>query len=299
MPVPAKEFWVLVGGTLLFFLVALLSLAAYQAYQTEKIARKEVTTALYDVVLETMKSGTGDLSPHYLYRMIPVDARPGFMGYVASWAKETVALADQPVREFLKSVPEKGVGVRVGVMGLGQSDHNPQNYSYGVRIYDVFANTPAARAGLCKGDQILTIDGEAMSVSVPSEKVADQTRLLSERAADKLLENKENTTLQVDRYGKKLTIRISEHNAFEHLRDHEKVMNDWAAASQVVLTRLGTEMGKIELLSEAPSNSPIIRLGTDLVAGTLKELLQSHGELRDLRANFMNNLQPLAPECKK
>ncbi|OGZ07515.1 MAG: hypothetical protein A3D65_06015 [Candidatus Lloydbacteria bacterium RIFCSPHIGHO2_02_FULL_50_13] len=197
---------------------------AVAKYQSEETARKEVTSALYEVVLETMKAEASGLSPHYLYRTIPVDARPGFLGYMAAWAKEVVDIADRPIEEFLKLTPQKGIGVNMRVIGLGPSDRNSKSYAYGVLVNCVLAESPASRAGLCEGDQILAIDGEAMNISVPPEETADQMKMLGERAVARLHENDETIILQIARDGKKLTLRISEHNAFDHLRDHEKVV---------------------------------------------------------------------------
>ena len=63
-----------------------------------------------------------------------------------------------------------------------------------------------------------------MNISVPPEETADQMKMLGERAVARLHENDETIILQIARDGKKLTLRISEHNAFDHLRDHEKVV---------------------------------------------------------------------------
>ncbi|MEK7118360.1 MAG: PDZ domain-containing protein [Patescibacteria group bacterium] len=281
----------------LLILTALLLIVFVSMYGQEKAARQETATALYETVWGAMKEKGDSLDVYY--SKIPADARPGFLGFVAADMKADMATDNQKIGEFLNSIPQKGIGINFGVLPLSWPNGNSGVAVFGIRIIDVFAGSPASRAGLCAGDQILAIDGDAMNVSSPLDQVAEQTKALTDRAKANIKGNEQTIVMNVARGGKNITVRISEHNAFEHLRDHAKVMNDWMLASQTARAKFELALKRIEDLSEAPGTTPIIRFGINMVATTLKEVLQYRNELRDLRMKFLEGLQPFAPECKK
>ena len=266
-------------------------------FKNEQLARKEAVRALYaNSWSSAVREKVVEDSVWPLIQM-PESLKAGFVGFAVEKVTKNVAYIDKEVEEFIDSMPKKGIGVDLGITFIGADDDpNPKldTFEYGVRVYGVFQGSPALRAGLCEGDTIVSIDGEAMHLTTTNDMASkEQSEALVSRAVTKIQKNDQTLVLQVERQhssargGKPqvLTIRISERNAFDRFRDRETLIHNWKAASQYALGSLTRALKVGEDVSTGidKSNTP--------TGIALSSIIARERDLKDIQESYMRGLE--------
>lgn len=290
----SDKFGAVISAIGVFFMIATAFFALQ--YNGERKATEEAVSALYRTAWTSAAAEKEAGDSVWVLMQMPNSLKPGFIGFVANKVKDDLLMSDHYLKEFVDNMPQKGIGIRLANLLVHQS--NDGRETYGIKIHAVIEASPADRAGLCGGDRILAIDGEPMSVTPLRGETNRQTEALAERAITKIRANDQVLVLEIireaDTAGKKpkeFTVRISEHNAYDHLRDRQKIIDDWNLFSDDARRQLAVALQIGESISH----------GTDMVhiphGVVLRDIIQRDRDLKEMQGQFVGQIEGFVTKC--
>lgn len=270
------------SGVPYFLAVLILAMVVGTFYVDQQ--RREIEglkTGFFGAIWEDVNLQVIDSSfPPVAYGRIPSFASGDFMRYVSRETKKIVFDVDVEVRDFAEGLPREILGFSYAtIIAEGPAQAH-------FLVVDVYMNSPAARAGICGGDRILSING------VPTAAFFEPTeKNISNRVAKAL--EVESPVLVLLRPGsnktkRQLTVKLEGERMA--IPEPSEIVNLWTLESYFLRVKIEDLTKKAEVL--ARERDPILFGAHEVV----KDLAVESQEFSQMSYEFVRQFFPVNRE---